>query len=297
MFSQWRNVRRVSESGGKPPDTFVVEKAKSVLPVKADQKYNVDFLTEATKLLSTAWHKGEDMSAVKMKLNRQEKVKCVAGSSSLANPFLSGRRMRLAGSTETGTPRRKRFLKTPSNNMVLSCVSSAKKLALDPFTKLSDTMAIGRGARAATIAIKPLSNCHTTSSKLKEVNIQIRKERASNRKAKTPSPPVIDDDPEGSIVKQPRSNVVCASCKTRESVQWWKAPKGLSSSVLCEDCGTSWRKYADFTKPVIREESLPASAKGKAPEKREGTPLNGPSSKRSKVWATSIHSLPNTPDD
>jgi len=94
---------------------------------------------------------------------------------------------------------------------------------------------------------------------------------------------MVDDDPEGSIVKQPRSNVVCASCKTRESVQWWKAPKGLSSSVLCDDCGTSWRKYADFTKPVIREESLPASAKGKVPEKREGTPLNGPTAKRSKV--------------
>ena len=59
----------------KPPNTSAVESAKSVLPVKAEQKYNVDFLTEATKLLSTAWHKGEDMSIVKMKLNRQEKVK------------------------------------------------------------------------------------------------------------------------------------------------------------------------------------------------------------------------------
>lgn len=59
----------------KPPNDFLVEKAKNALPVKADQKYNVDFLTEAMKLLSTAWHKGEDMSAVKMKLNRQEKVR------------------------------------------------------------------------------------------------------------------------------------------------------------------------------------------------------------------------------
>lgn len=94
------------------------------------------------------------------------------------------------------------------------------------------------------------------SSKLKEVNIQIRKERTSNKKTKAPSPAATDDDYEGSIVKQPRSNVVCASCKTRESSQWWKAPKGLSSTILCDDCGISWRKYADFTKPVIREESL-----------------------------------------
>ena len=45
-----------------------------MLPVKTDQKYNVDFLMEATKLLSTAWHKGEDMATVKIKLNRQERV-------------------------------------------------------------------------------------------------------------------------------------------------------------------------------------------------------------------------------
>jgi len=107
---------------------------------------------------------------------------------------------------------------------------------------------------------------------------------------------VADDDSEGSIVKQPRSNVLCASCKTRESVQWWKAPKGLSSSILCEDCGVSWRKYADFTKPVIREESVSASSKGKAPEKREGTPLNGPNAKRSKVRTKAIHCLPNDPN-
>ena len=67
-------MRRASELRENLPDTFAVETAKSVLPVKAEQKYNVDFLTEATKLLSTAWHKGEDMASVKMKLNRQEKV-------------------------------------------------------------------------------------------------------------------------------------------------------------------------------------------------------------------------------
>lgn len=57
-----------------PPNIFVVEKAKNALPVRAEQKYNLDFLTEATKLLSTAWNKGEDMSIIKMKQNRQEKV-------------------------------------------------------------------------------------------------------------------------------------------------------------------------------------------------------------------------------
>jgi hypothetical protein len=42
--------------------------------VKAEQKNSVDFLTEAIKSLSIAWHKGEDMSTVKLKQNRQEKV-------------------------------------------------------------------------------------------------------------------------------------------------------------------------------------------------------------------------------
>jgi hypothetical protein len=49
----------------------------NALPVRVEQKYNVDFLTEATKLLSTAWNKGEDMSTVKMKPNRQEKVRTI----------------------------------------------------------------------------------------------------------------------------------------------------------------------------------------------------------------------------
>lgn len=58
----------------KPPNVFIVEKAKNALPVRAEQKYNLDFLTEATKVLSSAWNKGEDMSTAKMKQNRQEKV-------------------------------------------------------------------------------------------------------------------------------------------------------------------------------------------------------------------------------
>ena len=61
----------------KPPDVFVVEKAKNAFSVRAEQKNNLDFLTEATKLLSTAWNKGEDMSTVKMKPNRQEKVRTI----------------------------------------------------------------------------------------------------------------------------------------------------------------------------------------------------------------------------
>lgn len=70
-------MRRISEFRTKPPNIIVVEKAKNALPVRTEQKHNVDFLMEATKLLSTAWSKGEDMSTVKMKPNRQEKVRTI----------------------------------------------------------------------------------------------------------------------------------------------------------------------------------------------------------------------------
>ena len=166
--------------------------------------------------------------------------------------------------------------------MVLNYAQFARKLGLGLSTKLSDIMVTGRSefqpffSPMTLLADAP----RVQSSKLKEQNIIIRRDRATGKPASAQPTPAASDD-EGSIVKQPRSNVLCASCKTRESVQWWKAPKGLSSSILCDDCGLNWRKYADFTKPVVREGSLPV--KGKAVEKREGTPLNGPTAKRAKV--------------
>lgn len=83
---------------------------------------------------------------------------------------------------------------------------------------------------------------------------------------------------EASIVSQPTKAPGCGACRTRESKIWWKAPKGLATSILCDTCGTNWRKYADLNVRPMREESVP-----KAKEKREGTPLAGPSAKRVKV--------------
>jgi hypothetical protein len=75
---------------------------------------------------------------------------------------------------------------------------------------------------------------------------------------------------------------ICGACRTRESKTWWKAPKGLATDILCDTCGINWRKYADLNVRPSREESLP-SGKAKPAEKREGTPLAGPSTKRSRV--------------
>ena len=70
-------------------------------------------------------------------------------------------------------------------------------------------------------------------------------------------------------------------CRMHESDVWWKAPKGLPTNVLCDNCGLSWRKYADLNVRPIREDPL---SKAKTGDKREGTPVNGaPSAKRAKV--------------
>ena len=101
-------------------------------------------------------------------------------------------------------------------------------------------------------------------------------------------PSADDSDSEGSIVRAPgKAHSSCGACRTRDTKQWWKAPKGLATPVLCDACGISWRKYADLNhlRP-IREEAA-AAKQGKA-EKREGTPLAGSNSKRVKVSVSSV---------
>jgi hypothetical protein len=87
-------------------------------------------------------------------------------------------------------------------------------------------------------------------------------------------------DDEASIIAQPSKTPSCGACRTRESKTWWKAPKGLPTNILCDTCGTNWRKYADLNVRPLREESVPTA---KIREKREGTPLAGPSTKRPRV--------------
>ena len=90
-------------------------------------------------------------------------------------------------------------------------------------------------------------------------------------------------DDEESIVNQPTSRIpTCGACRTRESNVWWRAPKGLPTGVLCETCGTNWRKYADLNVRPLREESIPVT-KSRGNDKREGTPLSAPTAKRARV--------------
>ncbi|KAK2464013.1 hypothetical protein APHAL10511_003957 [Amanita phalloides] len=99
-------------------------------------------------------------------------------------------------------------------------------------------------------------------------------------------------DDEESIISQPTSRMpTCGACRTRESPIWWRAPKGLATSILCDTCGTNWRKYADLNVRPLREESIPVT-KGRINDKREGTPLIPPSAKRARTSASTQSTPP-----
>ncbi|KAG7094163.1 hypothetical protein E1B28_007774 [Marasmius oreades] len=102
-------------------------------------------------------------------------------------------------------------------------------------------------------------------------------------------------DEEGSIITAPSKPPSCGACRTKESKKWLKAPKGLQSNLLCDNCGLNWRRYADLNVRPVREESLPA-AKMKTAEKREGSPLSAQSAKRAKTSA-SVQSTPPPPSN
>ncbi|KAF9530368.1 hypothetical protein CPB83DRAFT_763157 [Crepidotus variabilis] len=87
-------------------------------------------------------------------------------------------------------------------------------------------------------------------------------------------------DDESSIIATPSKTPSCGACRTKDSKVWWKAPKGLPTNILCDTCGTNWRKYADLSVRPTREETAPTS---KTREKREGTPLSAPAAKRARV--------------
>ncbi|KAG8221065.1 hypothetical protein J3R82DRAFT_2579 [Butyriboletus roseoflavus] len=125
------------------------------------------------------------------------------------------------------------------------------------------------------------------NSKLKEEHMRAR-ERAAVVKEDEEEEQVVDvpmSDDEGSIIRgSAKANSSCGACRTRESDTWWRAPKGLATDILCDTCGTNWRKYADLNIRPVREEILPPGRKGA--EKREGTPLSAPNAKRLKTSIT-----------
>ncbi|KAG6841246.1 hypothetical protein C0991_000530 [Blastosporella zonata] len=137
------------------------------------------------------------------------------------------------------------------------------------------------------------------SAKVGEENRRLSKsgprQKKQHRKYSTPEQAregqrVGLSDDEGSIIEQPANSPMCAACRTRESPAWWKAPKGLTSDIMCDSCGTAWRKYADLVVRPLRDESI-TSGKSRA-DKREGTPIAGPSTKRARTTASAASTPP-----
>lgn len=119
------------------------------------------------------------------------------------------------------------------------------------------------------------------SAKLGEENKRIKAARAAGHSLPDKAVVVVAEDDEGSVVAEPmRTHNSCGACRTRESETWWKAPRGLATAVLCDNCGISWRKYADLNIRPMREDPM---SKIKPVEKREGTPLAQSTSKRPRV--------------
>ncbi|KAL9713425.1 putative PHD type zinc finger protein with BAH domain-containing protein [Leucoagaricus gongylophorus] len=141
-----------------------------------------------------------------------------------------------------------------------------------------------------------LGEQHKRIKEVGETSQSIRRQYHTDEEASNGQRVGLSDD-ETSIVAEPASKTpTCGACRTRDSPTWWKAPKGLSSSILCESCGAAWRKYADLNLVrQSRDESLSSNkTRLSANDKREGTPLSGPSSKRPKTSA-SVQSTPPPP--
>jgi hypothetical protein len=118
------------------------------------------------------------------------------------------------------------------------------------------------------------------SSKLREENQHLK----AGLVVKKEDMAGMASDDEGSIIIQPtKGNASCAACRTKESATWWKAPKGLSTNILCDSCGMGWRKYADLNVRSSREDPSPPTKVKVGENKRDGTPLSAPPAKRARV--------------
>ncbi|KAA1470162.1 hypothetical protein DENSPDRAFT_835896 [Dentipellis sp. KUC8613] len=241
---------------------------RNKLTSKIDVKSSVDWLTEVTKRFSDAWIAGRSFSTVNM-----------------ANPF----RLEKWKKVET------RYTDREWDDDEKAAFEDAILVHGAELRPVRDEV----GTRTIAEVVRYYG--HWKNDKVGEENKRARLLGEVGKGTTTSRSQShnldIDSDEEGSIVKQPtKANSSCGACRSRESKVWWKAPKGLITNVLCDNCGTSWRKYADLNhlRP-LREEIV--AAKVKATEKREGTPLTAPPSKRAKRGSSAQSTPPpvNTP--
>lgn len=234
-------LSRVNEMSDQ--EVAAMETVKNSLTRNEKLKYNVDWLSEVIKRFSDAWASGRDFLTVNMK---------------------SPHRLRKWAKRET---------------------SYSDKGWTDAEIAAFEDGIMQHGAELRLVQEELPSRTmpeivrfygHWKNAKLGEENKRIKAARAAGRAAPEKAP--VDSDDEGSIVTElTKNNTSCGACRTRESEVWWKAPKGLSTNVLCDNCGISWRKYADLNIRPMREDPV---SKTKPGDKREGTPLAQTTNKR-----------------
>ncbi|KAJ3528710.1 hypothetical protein NM688_g7960 [Phlebia brevispora] len=228
-----------------PKEVETMETYRPGLTRHEKLRSNVDWYTEVIKRFTDAWLNGRDMSTVNMKSPmHQQKWK----------------------RSET------RWMDKDWTDREVAAFEDAIAIHGAELGPVRDEV----GSRTMPEVVRFYG--HWKNSKLGEENAKIKAARAAGKKIPAvPASPISDD--EGSIITEaPRGGYNCGACRTRESDTWWKAPKGLPSPVLCDNCGMSWRKYADLNVRPLREETLSK----KSGEKREGTPLANSTNKRAR---------------
>ncbi|THG98485.1 hypothetical protein EW026_g3722 [Hermanssonia centrifuga] len=219
-----------------PKEVDALETYKTTLTRHERYKHNVDWLTEVIKRFSDAWVNGRDLLTVNMKSPlHQEKWK----------------------KSET------RFIDKDFTDAEVAAFEDAIAIHGAELRPVREEV----GSRTMPEVVRFYG--HWKSTKLGEENTKIKAARASGKTvpARAPSRGAGSDDEGSTISDVARANHSCGACRTRESDTWWKAPKGLATTVLCDNCGISWRKYADLNVRPLREETI--AAKSKAGDKRE----------------------------
>ncbi|KAI0339680.1 hypothetical protein BDW22DRAFT_1486765 [Trametopsis cervina] len=229
-----------------PQEVSTMETYKSSLTRSEKLKYNIDWLSEVIRRYSDAWAAGRDFITVNMKAPmRKEKWK----------------------RTETS------YTDRGWSDAEIAAFEDALMVHGAELRPVREEV----GTRTMYEVVRFYG--HWKNAKLGEQNARVKAARAAGKPAPV-APPADTSDDEGSVVTElTRTDNSCGACRTRESETWWKAPKALSlaTNVLCDNCGISWRKYADLNVRPFREDTI---SKTKPVEKREGTPLAAPNSKR-----------------
>lgn len=251
----------------------------------------MDWLVEVIRRFSVAYLQKEPLSSVSMK--NPFRTPKVSQNNDVYDVFVldinalfSGKKMKFDIPTENGLKMKSNFSLMPFWNMVLNCAWSVISWEAELFRRLFGFLLSGK-RESLYYWLCAESLFLSSSTHLREENHRILEARRLGKSTASQLLAATASDEEKSIVNVTTDGrtSTCAACRTRQSSAWWKGPKGLSTPVLCNECGMQWRKYGDLSLKTPSE-SLSGKHRISVIEKREGTPLGGsaPKMKVSTIW-------------